>query len=223
MPPKKKTTKRATKTPIKKRAKRIPKTIAPENKRNSLQALKKAVVNQKANSAKPRKGNNRKPANNRPPNATPNASKGRTRTGGKLAIDYGKVEALRQCGCTDAQIAAVCEISEDTITRRKKDDPRFAAAYKKGFEHGTASLRMMQFTVAMKGCKTMLIWLGKQYLGQSDKQDLTHKGDKDAPVAYTDLTPEKAKQVASEVFPEYADRWARMGMFGDENENGRQN
>jgi hypothetical protein len=34
----------------------------------------------------------------------------------------------------------------------------------------------MQFKAAEAGNPTMLIWLGKQYLGQSDKQDLNHEG-----------------------------------------------
>lgn len=34
------------------------------------------------------------------------------------------------------------------------------------------SLRRMQYRAACAGDRTILIWLGKQYLGQRDKQDL---------------------------------------------------
>ena len=37
---------------------------------------------------------------------------------------------------------------------------------------GLTSLRAKQFEMAMQGDKTMLVWLGKQYLGQTDKRHL---------------------------------------------------
>ena len=40
-------------------------------------------------------------------------------------------------------------------------------------EQGKASLRRMQYGAANKGNVTMQIWLGKQYLGQNDKQEIT--------------------------------------------------
>ena len=36
------------------------------------------------------------------------------------------------------------------------------------------SLREKQYDVAMSGNVSMLIWLGKQVLGQSDKQEVEH-------------------------------------------------
>jgi hypothetical protein len=38
---------------------------------------------------------------------------------------------------------------------------------------GKELLRAKQFQVAMEGDKTMLVWLGKQHLGQKDKSDVT--------------------------------------------------
>jgi hypothetical protein len=38
-----------------------------------------------------------------------------------------------------------------------------------GREHRNASVRRKQFELAMAGNPTMLVWLGKQYLGQHDK------------------------------------------------------
>lgn len=40
---------------------------------------------------------------------------------------------------------------------------------------GKLSLRRKQFQLALSGDRTMLIWLGKQYLGQVDKSELTGK------------------------------------------------
>ena len=49
----------------------------------------------------------------------------------------------------------------------------FCGFIKKGMEQGKASLRRMQYGAANKGNVTMQIWLGKQYLGQNDKQEIT--------------------------------------------------
>lgn len=40
-------------------------------------------------------------------------------------------------------------------------------------------MRSTQFKLALLGDKTMLVWLGKQYLGQADKQELTGRDGKD--------------------------------------------
>ena len=80
-------------------------------------------------------------------------------------------ETLAGMQCTHAEIAAVLKVSEDTITRRKQDDPSFADAIKRGQENGKASIRRMQYKAAKDGNATMQIWLGKQYLNQTDKRE----------------------------------------------------
>lgn len=42
---------------------------------------------------------------------------------------------------------------------------------------GKRSLRRMQWKSAKGGNATMQIWLGKQLLGQTDKQDITSGGE----------------------------------------------
>lgn len=81
----------------------------------------------------------------------------------KKEISEKQVFELAQINCSYAEMAAVLDCSEDTITRR------FADVIKKGRENGRMSLKRMQFTKAMEGNITMLIWLGKQLLGQTDK------------------------------------------------------
>lgn len=76
----------------------------------------------------------------------------------------GMVEKLAHIQCTQTEIAATLGVSVDTLTRRKE----FAEVYKRGCEGGRKSLRRMQFEAASKGNVTMQIWLGKQYLGQTD-------------------------------------------------------
>jgi hypothetical protein len=63
---------------------------------------------------------------------------------------------------TMPELAAITGVSEDTLYRN------FAGAIKRGRALRNASLRRKQFEVADSGNPTMLIWLGKQYLGQKD-------------------------------------------------------
>lgn len=88
-------------------------------------------------------------------------------------IDPKQVELLAGCGCTIDEIAAKLDCSATTI------ETRFHAEYKKGKEAGRSSLRGKQFERAMKGSDVMLIWLGKQLLGQRDKLELTTISDDD--------------------------------------------
>ena len=89
-------------------------------------------------------------------------------------IDEGLVQELARIACTNEEIAAICECSTDTLTRR------FAEVIKTGREHAKASLRRKQWGKAMEGNVTMLIWLGKQLLGQADqsRQDITSGGER---------------------------------------------
>lgn len=81
----------------------------------------------------------------------------------RKVISAEQVEQLAAIQCSYAEMAAVLGCNESTLTRR------FAQAIKKGRENGKASLKRMQYKKAMEGNPTMLIWLGKQHLGQADK------------------------------------------------------
>ena len=87
-----------------------------------------------------------------------------TRGRPKKFVDLELVEKLAHIQCTYAEIASTLGVSVDTLQRNKN----FAAVYKRGAEGGRKSLRRMQFESANKGNIAMQIWLGKQYLGQSD-------------------------------------------------------
>lgn len=86
----------------------------------------------------------------------------------RIDIDMRQVRALCEIQCTDEEVAAVLCISADTLIRRKRE-PAFLAEMEAGRATGRESLRRKQWSVAMLGNPTMLIWLGKQVLGQSDK------------------------------------------------------
>jgi len=93
-----------------------------------------------------------------------------------LDIDGDKVEALARIHCTYMEIAAVLKCSDDTLKRR------FADRIEKGREVGKSSLRRAQFTKALAGNPTMLIWLGKQHLEQQDRHEVAHAGADGGPL-----------------------------------------
>ena len=89
----------------------------------------------------------------------------------KLKIDWDQFDKLCAIKCTRDEIANILEISHDTLERACKRDKQcsYASYYEKKASKGVASLRRRQYQLAQDGNVTMLIWLGKQYLGQSDK------------------------------------------------------
>ncbi|MBK7380571.1 MAG: hypothetical protein IPJ03_16570 [Ignavibacteriales bacterium] len=91
----------------------------------------------------------------------------------KIQIDWVQFEKLCAIFCTKEEIADWFNCSLDTIERACKRHYKetFAVVYKKKMAAGKISLRRKQYEVAMSGNVTMLVWTGKQYLGQKDKID----------------------------------------------------
>ena len=86
----------------------------------------------------------------------------------RLKVDVEKLKQLAGIGLSSGEIAAVLDCSIDTLERRYKD------VMETGRLKRNASLRRKQFEIATNGNATMLIWLGKQFLGQKDKME--HSG-----------------------------------------------
>lgn len=86
-------------------------------------------------------------------------------------VDWVEFDKLCQIQCTLAEIAAWFKCSEDTIERivKREKSAKFAEYYEQNRGVGKIALRRRQFQAAMAGDRTMLVWLGKQYLEQSDK------------------------------------------------------
>jgi len=83
-------------------------------------------------------------------------------------IDLGQLEELAHIQCTQEEAAAVLGISQPTLNRRLKQK-EYREAWEHGRARGRSSLRRRQWE---KNSDTMLIWLGKQYLGQRDRPEL---------------------------------------------------
>jgi hypothetical protein len=80
-------------------------------------------------------------------------------------IDEDKVRKLAERQWSNVQIASFFDVDESTIRKR------FPELLAKGREKGKGYLRDLQWKAATNGNSTMLVWLGKQYLGQTDKTD----------------------------------------------------
>ncbi len=94
--------------------------------------------------------------------------------------------------CTRAECASVIGVSEDTIDRRVKEatGEGFAAFFKKHSDGGKRSLRRAQFKAAtVDRNPTMLIWLGKQMLGQKDISRIEQTGADGKPAVFIVTVP----------------------------------
>lgn len=87
-------------------------------------------------------------------------------------IDKEAFEKLCAIMCTQVDIAGFFDVSVDTIERfcQRTYKATFAEIYKSKSAFGKVSLRRKQYEVAMSGNVPLLIWLGKQHLGQTEKQ-----------------------------------------------------
>lgn len=89
-------------------------------------------------------------------------------------IDKEQFERLCKIQCTKLEICEVLDIDDKTL------DKWCRLTYSKGFsdifrlkrQAGFASLRRMQYEKAVEGNTTMLIFLGKNWLNQSDKNTI---------------------------------------------------
>ena len=90
----------------------------------------------------------------------------------QLDIDIAAVERAATIGCTRQEIAAVIGVSRATLYNHMATDPLIAEAIERGADKGKATLRRLQWKGAHDGNPTMLIWLGKQLLGQRDQHQI---------------------------------------------------
>jgi hypothetical protein len=96
----------------------------------------------------------------------------------RIEIDWADFDRLCEVQCTLEELAAHFGVSEDTIERAVKREQglSFADYFAQKRKVGFVSLRRKQWELAMAGNPTMLIFLGKQLLEQSDKHQVTGGG-----------------------------------------------
>lgn len=136
---------------------------------------------------------------------TTNGALKRKRGRPRKHIDLELIEKLAHIQCTYGEIAATLGVSVDTLQRNKE----FAVVYKRGAEGGRKSLRRMQFESANRGNVVMQIWLGKQYLAQSDHV----KSEVRRLPSLRDLSSEDLNELIAEHLKEFPDLAAQVAAF----------
>ncbi|MCO5085139.1 MAG: hypothetical protein M9939_26700 [Mesorhizobium sp.] len=82
------------------------------------------------------------------------------------------IEGLGKIQATTRECAAVLSVSHQTFIAFMNAHPAVGEALEKGKEGGKTSLRRTQFALAKKNA-AMAIFLGKNYLDQTDRQDIS--------------------------------------------------
>lgn len=86
----------------------------------------------------------------------------------KVVIDPVQLGKLAELCCTLEEVAAYFRTTVVTVKFRLKKDP-LKTIWESGLARGRISIRRAQFQAALAGDRTMLIWIGKQLLSQTDK------------------------------------------------------
>lgn len=107
------------------------------------------------------------------------------------------VAKLSNFMATDEEIASALSdehesITVDTLTNANNFES-FSEYKQKGQSQGKMSLRSWQFATAKKGNATMQIWLGRQYLDQTDKREYEDASDRHITINVSAATPEDAE------------------------------
>ncbi len=90
----------------------------------------------------------------------------------KANIDWDIVDELLEADCEGTEIAAYIGIHPDTLYLRCQNEKKmgFSEYLRLKKAKGNSLIKVKQFEMAVKDKdKAMLIWLGKQRLGQKDK------------------------------------------------------
>jgi hypothetical protein len=111
----------------------------------------------------------------------------------KLVADQktiGIIEGLAKILSTHIEAAAVLGVSKPTFEQFLARNKKAEEAFEKGKGAGKITLRRAQFKAALDGNAAILIWLGKQFLGQRDKHE--HGGTGGSPITLQFLKGDEA-------------------------------
>lgn len=106
----------------------------------------------------------------------------------KKHIDQHQFEQLCALQCTLAEICGFFDVTDKTMEQWCRDTygDTFSVVFKKKREMGKISLRRHQFKLAEKN-SNMAIFLGKNYLGQSDNEThFDNSSDAEITVTFVD-------------------------------------
>lgn len=98
----------------------------------------------------------------------------------RIPIDKKEFEKLCELQCTQLEIASFFDCCDDTVNNWCKENYQdeegnpltFSEVYKIKAANGKSSLRRLQWKSAQSGNVPMQIFLGKNWLGQTDKAEV---------------------------------------------------
>lgn len=124
--------------------------------------------------------------------------------------DIEMLEMYAQVGASNVEIAAALGCDESIIRRR------FAENLAKARSRLKHTLRKAQIKKALSGNVGMLIWLGKQMLGQSDKvTQVTLETDSESDLARRILNDDDARHLAADLARIVIDRASSDGGISE--------
>tara|TARA_R110002110_G_scaffold86172_3_gene224934 strand:- start:440 stop:784 length:345 start_codon:yes stop_codon:yes gene_type:complete len=90
-------------------------------------------------------------------------------------IDWEQVDKMCGIHCTGEEQSGILGVDYDTLNAACKREKKmgFSDYFRQKSSSGRMSLRRRQYSLAMDGNPTMLVWLGKNWLGQADKSEVT--------------------------------------------------
>ena len=93
-------------------------------------------------------------------------------------IDKNQFENLCGLQCTQEEICGWFEITDKTLTSwcKRTYGKSFSEVFREKRGRGKIALRRNQFRLAEKNA-AMAIWLGRNYLGQTDRNDIMDTKD----------------------------------------------
>jgi hypothetical protein len=118
----------------------------------------------------------------------------RSGPGSRAKLDLTVLERGASIGCTMNELKALSGVVHSTFFKHLAEDPEVKKAIERGAELGRATLRRAQWQAAVTDKNpTMLVWLGKQLLGQQDSMVLTadlniHRVLSEAPLTIEEWT-----------------------------------
>jgi len=88
----------------------------------------------------------------------------------RILVDWRQVEELAMAGCTGTEIASHFGVTPHQLYVRCVQEKNQAWSYYSQihYEKGNSLVKHKQFQLALEGDRVMLIWLGKQRLGQKE-------------------------------------------------------
>lgn len=124
----------------------------------------------------------------------------------RIDIDWNLVGQLCEVGASALGIAGMIGCDEGTLRSRslQEFEKSFSEWRAEKMEAGNGRLHSKQFQLAMEGNPTMLVWLGKNRLGQSDKAEVKLTVDIPAIAAEIVRHVKRTEQIVGQPFTESA-------------------